>query len=153
MRLSSRVGIVVFTLASCALATYLRIQEVSAEKQAAAPSELFDTIQTHLLALRAKRYKEAYLQASSRSADSGGIESFLETARSKSSIVRQALRWEFGMITEEDFQTDVDVRFFLPGGESQHCVFTVVRENRAWKIDGISFSSPTSPRSLTGLRL
>ena len=152
MKLSTRIGIVAFTLGSCVLAAYIQLQESSTAAKVA-PSELFDTIQTHVLALRSQHYQQAYLQVSSQRMERGGIEDFIASARGEFPTLRQAVRWEFGMVTETEDGTQVEVRFFLPGGDSLSANYTVVQENRSWKIDGVSFSTQTHARSLTGLRL
>ncbi|RFC45135.1 MAG: protein of unknown function (DUF4864) [Verrucomicrobia bacterium] len=152
MKLSSRIGIVAFTLGSCALAAFLRFQETDPTREPA-PFELFDAIQTQLLALRSQRYQAAYLQASSRYMDSHGLDGFIETARGDNAAIRQALRWEFGFVADRGEETAVDVRFFLPSGQSLSATYTVVRENREWKIDHVWFAPPSQPRAVAGLRL
>jgi hypothetical protein len=152
MNLSTRIGIVVFTFASCALAAYLRIQEATAPK-APEPFELFETIQTQILAIRSQHYQEAYLQASSQYMDNHGLEGFIETARSDSAVVRQAMRWEFGTVQNHENETTVEVRFFLPGGDSLCATYSIVHENRQWKIDHIGFGPTFQPRSIPGIRL
>ncbi len=152
MKLSTRIGIVAFTLGSCVLAAVLQIREASHDSPPAS-FELFETVQTHLLALRAQHYQQAYLQVSGQSTEHGSLEAFVESARGSFPAVRQALRWEFGMVTDTEAGSDLEVRFFLPGGNSLLGVFSVVRENRAWKIDHFRHTTPTEARSLTGLRL
>jgi hypothetical protein len=152
MNLPTRVGIVAFTLGSCALAAYLRLQEVRSPFEPA-PSELFETIHTQILAIRAQHYQEAYLKASSQYMDSHGLEGFLETARADCAVVRQALRWEFGPLRDDADATSVEVRFFMPGGDATTATYTVIHENRQWKIDHISFGQPVQPRALPGVRL
>jgi hypothetical protein len=152
MKLSTRIGIVAFTLGSCALAGYLRFQEVRTPREPA-PLELFDTIQTQILAIRAQRYQDAYLKASSQYLDNHGLEGFIDTARGQCAILRQALRWEFGSVQEQEQATSVEVRFFLPGGNSVSATYSVIREDREWKIDHIGFEQPMHPRDLSGIRL
>lgn len=152
MKLSTRLGIVIFTLGSCALAAYLRFQEVRAPLDPA-PYELFDTIQMQILALRAQHYQEAYLQASAQYMDTHGLDSFIETARGDCAVVRQALRWEFGPVKNDETATLVDVRFFMPGGDSLSATYSVVHENRQWKIDHIGFGTVLQSRALPGIRL
>jgi hypothetical protein len=152
MRLSTRITIVAFTLGSCFLAAFLRLQEAS-ESSHSSPVELFETVQSQILALRSQHYQQAYQQASSQYMDRGGLEAYIEAARGDSSTVRQALRWEFGLVTEGEFETDIQVRFFMPDGQSLQAKYTLVRENSIWKIDRASFPPPTPPRSLKGIRL
>ena len=152
MKLSTRIGIVAFTIGSCALAAYLRFQEMDVPTGPVS-SELFDTVQNQIVALRAQHYQAAYQQASSQYMDSHGLDGFIETARSDNTAVRQALRWEFGFVSDNEEDTSVEVRFFLPGGESLSATYTVVRENREWKIDHVWFAPPSQPRAIAGLRL
>ncbi len=152
MRLWTRIGIVAFTLGSCAVAGFLRFQE-SSENKESVPFELFDTVQTQLLALRAQHYEQAYQQASSQFMDRNGLDRFIEIARGDSAAVRQASRWEFGMVQDTGIGSEVEVRFFLPSGEALAAVYTVIRENREWKIDHVAFAPLTQPRAVNGLRL
>ena len=152
MNLPARVSIVAFTLGSCALAAYLRLQEVRTPLEPE-PSELFETIHTQILAIRAQRYQEAYLKASSQYMDNHGLEGFIDTARDDCAVVRQAVRWEFGPLQEDAQATSVEVRFFLPGGDALPVTYSVVHEDRQWKIDHIGFGLPVQPRALPGIRL
>lgn len=152
MKLSTRIGIVGFTLASCAFAGYIRYQEVAA-LNAPATKELFETVQAQITAVRSLHYDKAYLRASSRYNDNNGLERFLETTRGESSAIRQAVRWEFGMAENAGDETQLEVRFFMSGGDAFTAYYTVVRENREWKIDHVWFSTPTQPRAVGGLRL
>ena len=152
MKLSTRIGIVGFTLASCAFAAYLRYLEVR-EINDPAIAELFQTVQSQITAIRSQHYDKAYLQASSRYNDNNGLERFMETTRGDSSAIRQAVRWEFGMTESSGDETQLEVRFFMPGGDALTAYYTVVRENREWKVDHVWFSTPTQPRAVGGLRL
>jgi hypothetical protein len=152
MKLSTRIGIVGFTLASCAFAAYLRYLEVASFSDPAT-TELLQTVQAQITAIRSQHYDKAYLRASSRFNDNNGLERFLETTRGDSSAIRQALRWEFGMTESSEGETQLEVRFFMPGGDALTAHYTVVRENREWKVDHVWFSAPTQPRAIGGLRL
>jgi hypothetical protein len=152
MKLSTRLGIVAFTLGSCALALYMRVEEIGAPKTPVF-FELFDTVQTQILALRGQHYQEAYLQASSHYMEVNGLDNFIETTRNDSSVIRQAMRWEFGSVTPGEEETSVEVRFFLPGGESACATYKVVYEDRLWKIDRVVITPTEEPRSVPGIRL
>lgn len=152
MRLSTRLGIVAFTFGSCALALYLRIEELNVQKSPVF-FELFDTVQTQILAIRGQHYQEAYLQASAHYMDDHGLDKFIEAARSDSFLIRNALRWEFGPVTKGEEDTSVEVRFFLPGGDSACATYKVVYEDRLWKIDRVVFAPAVKARSVSGIRL
>lgn len=152
MKLSTRIGIVGFTFGSCALAAWLQHSEMAAQRDPS-PFELYDAVQTQLTAIRAQHFQEAYLQASSRYMDTTNLEHFIETARGANATVRQATRWEFGCLTQTSGQAEVPVCFFIPNGEALDATYTLIRENRTWKIDHVQFSAPKASRSLAGLRL
>lgn len=136
MKLSTRIGIVAFTLGSCALAAYLQKPEREALRDPS-PFELYDTVQIQVLALRGQRYQEAYLQVSSRYMDHNDLERFIEAARGDVPAVRLAVRWEFGALENNGIETEVPVRFFLQSGEVFEAAYTVIREDRKWKIDHV----------------
>ena len=136
MKLTTRVSIVAFTLGSCALAAYLQKPEREALRDPS-PFELYDTVQTQVLALRAQRYQEAYLQVSSRYMDRNNLERFIEAARGEVPAVRLAVRWEFGALENNGVETALPVRFFLQNGEVFEATYTFIREDRKWKIDHV----------------
>ena len=152
MKLGTRIFIVGFTLGSCALAAFLQFQE-NAGLADPKPSELFDTIQTHLRAIRTKRYQQAYLQASRQYTDTNDLDRFLESARGTHSAIQQAVRWEFGMLALEGDTAEVPVQFFLHSGELLPATYHLVRESRLWKIDSIEIRDVEPPRAVAGLRL
>lgn len=153
MKLGTRLSIVAFTLGACALSAMVQIQERSAEREPV-PSELFDVVQAGILALRAQHYQQAYLQASSRYQERLNLDHFIEMARADCVSIRQAVRWEFGMPNPEGATVEVPVNFFLQPGEVLNAAFTLVRENRAWKIEHVQIPLHSSPpRTLGGIRL
>jgi hypothetical protein len=152
MRLGTRIFIVGFTLGSCVLAAYLQFQE-NAELADSAPFELFDTVQTQLKAIRTQRYQQAYMQASSQYMDTTDLEQFIEATRGAHSAIRQAVRWEFGILSSDGNTAEVPVRFFLQNGELLPATYRLVREKRSWKIDSAELGEPTQTRSTAGLRL
>lgn len=152
MKLGTRLFIVAFTLGSCALAAFLQLQENGGLTEPK-PFELFDTIQTQLRAIRTQRYQQAYLQASSQYMDTTDLDRFIETARGTHSAIRQAVRWEFGMLSVEGSTAEVPVQFFLQNGELLPATYRMVRENRAWKIDSIELGELEQTRSVSGLRM
>jgi cation transport regulator ChaB len=152
MKLGSRICIVGFTLGSCALAAFLQLQE-NAGFAEPKPFELFDTVQTQLRAIRTQRYQQAYLQASSQYMDTNDLDRFIESARGTHSVIRQAVRWEFGILSVEGNLAEVPVQFFLHNGESVPATYRLVRETRAWKIDSVELGEAEQTRTTAGLRM
>jgi hypothetical protein len=152
MRLRTRIFIVGFTLGSCALAAFLQFRE-TADSAEPEPFELFETIQTQLKAIRTQRYQQAYLQASSQYMDLNDLGRFIEATRGSQSVIRQAVRWEFGILSLEQDLVEVPVLFFLQNGECLTATYRLVREKRSWKIDSVDLAEPTQTRTTAGLRL
>jgi hypothetical protein len=152
MKLRTRIFIVGFTLGSCALAAFLQVQD-NAGLAEPKPFELFDTIQTQLRAIRTQRYQQAYLQASSQYMDTTDLDRFIESARGTQSAIRQAVRWEFGILSVEGNTAEVPVRFFLHNGELLPATYRLVRENRSWKIDSVELGEAVQTHSVAGLRM
>lgn len=152
MKLGTRIFIVGFTLGSCALAAFLQLQE-NAGLSEPKPFELFDTIQTQLRAIRTQRYQQAYLQASSQYMDTTDLDRFIESARGTHSAIRQAVRWEFGILSLEGSTAEVPVQFFLHNGELLPATYRLVRENRTWKIDSVEMGDSEQTRTVAGLRM
>ncbi|MEI6714276.1 MAG: DUF4864 domain-containing protein [Verrucomicrobiota bacterium] len=153
MKFGTRVAIVVLTLGACALAAMVQIQERAIEREPV-PSELFDVVQAGILALRAQHYQQAYLQASSHYQDRFNLDRFIEMARADCVSIRQAVRWEFGVPKPDGPTVEVPVNFFLQPGEVLQAAFTLVRENRSWKIEHVKIPLTSSPpRTVGGIRL
>lgn len=152
MRLRTRIAIVGFTLGSCALAAFIQFQD-NAVFRDPTPSELFDTVQSQLRAIRTHHYQQAYLQASSQYIDTNDLDRFIESTRASHSAIRQAMRWEFGMVSVDSANADVPVNFFLQNGECLPATYRLVRENRAWKIDNVSWEDASQARAIPGLRM
>ena len=117
------------------------------------PIELYDAVQTQLLALRAQRYQEAYLQVSSRYMDRNDLERFIESTRGNLPSARNAVRWEFGPIEIQGIETEVPVRFFLQNGDSFQATYSIIREDRRWKIDRMRSEAIRSSANPNGVRL
>lgn len=152
MRLQTRIFIVGFTLGSCALAALLQSQE-EARVAAPEPFELFETIQTQLKAVRTHRYQQAYLQASSQYMDTTDLGRFIDATRGAYSVIRQAVRWEFGIVSRTGDTAEIPVNFFLQTGEVLPATYRLVRERRVWKIDRVDTGEAAQTRGTTGLRI
>ena len=85
--------------------------------------------------------------------DANDLRRFIEATRGSQSAIRQAIRWEFGILSLEADTAEVPVRFFLQSGESLPATYHLVREKRLWKIDGVVFGEPAQTRATAGLRL
>ncbi len=152
MKLGTRISIVAFTLGSCLFAAYLEREE-RFTRDTQAPFVLFDAVQGQLSAIRAQRYQEAYFKASTQYMVDTDFDLFIQKARGCDAVLRQAVRWEFGIPSISGENAEVPVHFFLPGGDVIPASYALIRENRTWKIDDIQIADALPPRSAAGVRL
>ncbi len=153
MRRATRWSIVIATFGACIFSGFIQIRERAIEKEPV-PSELFDVIQAGILGLRAQHYQQVYRQASSRYQDRLDFEHFIETARADCVALRQANRWEFGVPKNDGQDIVVPVYFFLQSSEVLPALFTLVREDRAWKIEHVHLPVRTvQNKAIGGIRL
>jgi len=105
--------------------------------QSTPPGELYSVVSKQLSAFRANDYPDAYRQVSLGFQEKFNIESFADLARTDYPALLRALRVEFGAVHFEGRNAFIPAYFFLPEGDILPCVYTLVREDDAWKIDGV----------------
>ena len=82
------------------------------------------------------------------------VEAFADMVRSDYPAARQIERVEFGRVARDGRQALVQVYFFLPNGDIVPCVYRLVNEENAWKIDAAHVQKRwPSGRRLGGLRI
>lgn len=103
--------------------------------QSTPPGELYSVVSKQLSAFRADDYPGAYRQVSMGFQEKFNIESFANLARTDYPTLLRAVRVEFGPVRFQGRRALLPAYFFLPEGEIVPCVYTLVREDDAWKID------------------
>jgi len=121
--------------------------------QSTPPAELYSVVSQQLSAFRADDFPAAYRQVSMGFQEKFNIESFAELARTDYPMLLRAVRVEFGQVRFHGRQAFIPAYFIMPEGDVVPCVYTLVREDDAWKIDGTRVLPrwPTN-RRLGGLR-
>ncbi len=117
------------------------------------PNDLYDVVWQQVIAFRADDYASAYRQVSSEFQERFDFDAFTDLARSDLPAVRAAERVEFGAVKRDGARVIVTAYFFLPGGEVLPCLYSLVREENGWKIDGVRVQKRwPAGRRLGGMR-
>jgi hypothetical protein len=105
--------------------------------QATPPSELYRVVSQQLAAFRADDYPGAYRQVSMSFQEKFNLEAFADLARSDYPALLRATRVEFGQTRFNGRNALVSAYFILPEGEIVPCIYMLIREDDAWKIDNV----------------
>ena len=139
-------------LVFCALAALVQSVRMR-EDRSVPPSQLYEVVRQQIRAFRADDLVSAYQQASAGFQERYNIEAFSDLARTEYPGLLQASRVEFGAVRFEGRHALVPVYFFLADGDVIPCIYSLVREDSEWKIDGARVLKRwPSGRRLGGLR-
>jgi hypothetical protein len=140
----------VFSL--CAAAAFFQAT-LDRRWQKTPPSELYQVISQELAAFRAEDFSGAYRQVSMGFQERVNIEAFAELARTEYPALLRATRVEFGQARFQGRHAVLYAYFIMPEGDVVPCVYQLVREEDAWKIDNVRVLPRwPSNRRLGGLR-
>jgi hypothetical protein len=103
---------------------------------AAPPNELYEVVWTQIRAIQAGDTQAAYRYVSASLQERFNPVAFADYARTEYPGITRAERVEFGAVRFEGARATVPVFFFLPDGDVVRCVYRLVNERDAWKIDG-----------------
>lgn len=148
----SKLLILGFFFAVCVGAALL--QQYQQRQQAMLrPTELFEVVRKQIDAFRDDNYVEAYRQVSNGFQEKFNIEAFSDLARSDYPLLGRGERVEFGAVQWDGERAVVPAYFFLPEGEVVPCLFSLIREESAWKIDALRVQKRwPAGRRLGGMR-
>ena len=99
------------------------------------PGELYAVVWSQLSAFRSEDYASAYQQASMSFQEKFNIVAFTDLARAEYPNLVRATRVEFGAVRFEGRRASLQAYFFLPEGDIVPCLYHLIREDGAWKID------------------
>jgi hypothetical protein len=99
------------------------------------PGELYEVVWKQLTAFRAADFPGAYQQVSMSFQERFNIEAFADLARTEYPGLVRATRVEFGAVRFEGRRAFIPAYFFLPEGDIVPCLYHLIREDHAWKID------------------
>lgn len=120
---------------ACGAGAFLQSQS-ERRRQATPPSELYAVVWRQITAFRDDDYASAYQQVSAGFQERFNVEAFSGLARTEYPGLLQATRVEFGAVRFDGRHAIIPAYFFLPGGDVVPCVYSLVNEDDAWKIDG-----------------
>ncbi len=117
------------------------------------PAVLYDVVWKQLSAFREEDYPGAYRQVSTGFQERFNIESFTDMARIEYPGLVNAQHVEFGAVRFDGAHAYIPAYFFLEEGDIVPCIYTLVREEDGWKIDGVRVLKRwPSNRRLGGMR-
>jgi hypothetical protein len=105
--------------------------------QSTPPSELYHVVSQQLASFRVDDYPGAYRQVSMGFQEKFNLEAFADLARTDYPALLRATRVEFGQARIQGRKAVVPAYFILPEGDIAPCIYSLVREDNTWKIDGV----------------
>ena len=152
MNARHRIGLLAIFFGICSGAILLQ-HLLDARRFAAQPAELYEVVRQEIDAVREANFSRAYQQVSTGFQEKFNVEEFADLVRSDYPLLHQIERVEFGRIAREGPRALVQVYFFLPNGDIVPCVYRLVNEDNAWKIDAAHVQKRwPSGRRLGGMR-
>lgn len=104
-------------------------------RQAIAPNQLYAVVWKQISAFRSEDFAAAYRQASTGFQEKVNIDAFSDLARTSYPDLIRATRVEFGAVHLDGRRAVIPAYFFLPEGDVIPCIYSLIREDDAWKID------------------
>ena len=105
--------------------------------QSTPPAELYQIVSHQLAAFRADDYSSAYREVSMGFQEKFDLEAFAGLARTDYPALLRARRVEFGRTQFRGRNAVVSAYFIMPDGDVIPCIYNLVREDDAWKIDSV----------------
>jgi hypothetical protein len=153
MSTRGKIGWVLFCLAVCVSAVLLpRLGQIRLAQ--AKPSELYDVVCRQVNAMRQENFPGAYDQVSGRFQRRVNLPQFAGMARSDYADISHSVRIELGPVQRYGQCAKVRVYFVGRHGQVTPCVYILVNEGEAWKIDSVRvFPSWSEESQIAGTRI
>jgi hypothetical protein len=135
MNRTLKIVIIAALFAICGMGVFVQ-SRVERRRLTTPPSELYAVVWKQIVAFRADDYASAYRQVSTGFQERCNIEAFSGLVRTEYPSLRRAQRVEFGAIRFDGRHAIIPAYFFLPDGDVIPCLYSLVNEDDAWKIDG-----------------
>lgn len=132
----AKVGLILCTLAFCGVAAITQRWR-DARPARTTPHELYGVVLAQMSAFRAADYRRAYRHASNGLQGKLDVEGYADFARHDHPELRRAERIEFGPVLTTGLRASVPTYFFFSNGEVIPCVYSLIHEEDAWKIDAV----------------
>jgi hypothetical protein len=101
------------------------------------PAELYHVVSQQLASFRADDFPGAYRNVSMGFQERFDLEAFADLARTDYPALLRATRVEFGQTRFHGRNAFLSAYFVMPEGDIIPCVYNLVREDDAWKIDSV----------------
>lgn len=105
-------------------------------RESVKPSDLYEVVYNQLSAFRSADYARAYSQASYGIHQKFKPQEFMNMIREDYAGIVDAEHVEFGIVRCRDRHALIQVFFTDRDGTVLPCIYSLVYENEAWKIDG-----------------
>lgn len=153
MKTRTRLGLVLLFLVTCGSAVVLHYYK---RPLAEPPTHqaLYAVVFDHVKAVRADDFGSAYLRASREVRQNLPLAQFREMARVEFPALLEARGVEFGTVQVRGARASVEVFFIGSDREVFPCIYSLIREKGAWKVDRVKML-PHWPAGLplTGVRV
>ncbi len=135
MRDRLKVGLMLIAFAVCGAAAWVH-GLIHVQRAAVRPAELYAVVHRQLMAFQDDDFSRAYQQASTGFQEKFNVDEFTGMIRSDYGAIIDAERVEFGPVEVEGQRALIQVFFFDAQGQVLPCIYSLVREEETWKIDG-----------------
>ena len=147
-----KITLVLFFFSVCATAALVHYCDGVRAAQLK-PAELFDAVGQQLAACRSEDFPSAYQQASAAVQQRFPLEQFSDMLRNDNARLVKTGRVEFGSWQRAGNRALVEVLFIGRDGNVTSCLYSLVCEGEAWKIDGTRWVKAWKPgQRLRGIR-
>lgn len=152
MNQTQRLALIFVFLAICGTALVAE-RVIEARRFAARPGELYEVVRQEIDAVRESDFPRAYERVSMGFQEKFNVEAFADLVRTDYPDARRIERIEFGRVAHDGRHALVQVYFFLKSGDIVPCIYSLVNEENAWKIDAAQVQKRwPSGRRLGGMR-
>lgn len=142
MNARTKITLLTFFFAICATAAvvtaYLQVRADENVK----PADLYAVVERQLGDLRGGDFPRAYEYASREFQSRYNMEQFAAMMQAEYPGMMRVTRAQYGQVQTRGRHATIQVFLIGQGGEVMPCVYLMVREGEAWKIDGTRVMDP-----------
>ena len=135
MKRTAKLALLAALLLAC-VAAALWQRALERRWHATPPRELYAVVWQQLAAFREADYPAAYGHASMSFQEKFPVTVFADLVRAEYPGLMRAQRLEFGAVRFAGRRATIPAYFFLPEGDILPCLYLLIREEDAWKIEG-----------------
>jgi Domain of unknown function (DUF4864) len=136
MNIRARISLVLLFIASCGTAAMLTIYLQARAERSVKPADLYAVVNEQLGDLRRENFPAAYGQASHEIQERFTVEQFATMVRADYPGFLQVNQAEYGPVEARGNHAAIRVYLIGRDGQVMPCLYQLVREKDAWRIDG-----------------